>query len=80
MIMFGPITEQIDFKRSGKDDTGLGRWTVMMLQVAGIRTCVGTTHAEIASSIAGHHINNTDDSLSHSKKTSPAPGNTSGKT
>ncbi len=40
MIMFGPITEQIDFKRSRKDNTGLGRWTVMTLQGEGIRTQV----------------------------------------
>ncbi len=32
IIMFGPITEQIDHERSGKDNTGLGRWTVMTLQ------------------------------------------------
>jgi hypothetical protein len=37
MIMFGPITEQIDFKRSGKDNNGLGRWTAMTLQGEGIR-------------------------------------------
>ncbi len=38
IIMFGPITEQIDHERSGKDNTGLGRWTVMTLQGDGVRT------------------------------------------
>jgi hypothetical protein len=32
VIMFGPITEQIDHERSVKVNTGLGRWTVMTLQ------------------------------------------------
>jgi hypothetical protein len=38
--MFGPITEQINHERNGKDNTGLGRWTVMMLQGDGVRTRV----------------------------------------
>ncbi len=38
VIMFGPITEQIEHERSGKDNTGLGRWMVMMLQGDGVRT------------------------------------------
>jgi hypothetical protein len=38
LIIFGPITEQLDFERSGKDNTGLGGWTVMTLQGKGIRT------------------------------------------
>ncbi len=37
-MLFGPITEQLDFERSGKDNTGLGRWTVMTLQGDGVRT------------------------------------------
>jgi hypothetical protein len=36
LILFGPITEQLDFNESGKDDTGLGCWTVMTLQRDGI--------------------------------------------
>jgi hypothetical protein len=27
-MLFGPIKEQLDFERSRKDNTGLGRWTV----------------------------------------------------
>ncbi len=38
LIMFGPITEQLDFNESGKDDMGLGCWTVMTLQGDGIQT------------------------------------------
>jgi hypothetical protein len=38
LILFGSITEQLDFERSGKDNTGLGRWTGMKLQGKGIRT------------------------------------------
>ncbi len=39
-MMFGPITKQLDFERSGKDYTGLGKWTVMTLQGDGVQTCV----------------------------------------
>ncbi len=38
LMLFGPITEQLDFERSGKDNTGLGRWTVMTLQGDGVQT------------------------------------------
>jgi hypothetical protein len=27
LIMFGTLTDQLDFNESGKDDTGLGRWS-----------------------------------------------------
>jgi hypothetical protein len=37
-MLFGPITEQLDFERSRKDNTGLGRWAVMTLQGDGVRT------------------------------------------
>ncbi len=40
VIMFGPITEQIDHERCGKDNTGLGRWMVMTLQGDGVKTRV----------------------------------------
>ena len=36
LILFGPIRKQLDFERSGKDSTGLGRWTVMTLQGDGV--------------------------------------------
>ena len=29
MILFGPLIDQYDFEHSGKDETGMGRWTVM---------------------------------------------------
>ncbi len=38
LLLFGHLTEQLDFKESGKDPTGLGRWTVMTLQGEGVRT------------------------------------------
>ncbi len=40
IIMFGLITEQLNFEWSGKDNTGLGRWMVMTVQGEGIRTQV----------------------------------------
>jgi hypothetical protein len=36
LLMFGSLTEQLN--KSGKDDSGLGRWAVMMLQGDGFRT------------------------------------------
>ncbi len=36
--LFGRLTEQLDHNESGKDDTGLDRWTVMTLQGDGIWT------------------------------------------
>jgi hypothetical protein len=38
LMLFGPIMEQLDFERSRKDNTGLGRWTVMTLQGDGVQT------------------------------------------
>ena len=39
MILYGPLVDQYDFKHSGKDDTGLGRWVVMVFQGSeGIKT------------------------------------------
>ena len=37
LIMFGPLTDQLDFNKSGKDDTGLGRWSIMTVQGDGAR-------------------------------------------
>jgi hypothetical protein len=37
-MLFGPVTEQLNFERSGKDNTGLGMWTVMTLQGDGVQT------------------------------------------
>ena len=31
-MLYGPLIEQFDFKSSGKDNTGLGRWVYMTLQ------------------------------------------------
>jgi hypothetical protein len=39
-LHFGPFTKQLDHKRSGKDDTGLGHWLVMTMQRDGVRTRV----------------------------------------
>ncbi len=38
MLLFGHLTEQLDYNETGKDDFGLGRWTVMTLQGDGVRT------------------------------------------
>jgi hypothetical protein len=40
LLLFGHLTEQLDFKKSGKDPTGLGRWTVMTLQGEGAQTWI----------------------------------------
>jgi hypothetical protein len=38
LLMFGTLTEQLDHNKSSKDDSGLWRWAVMMLQGDGFRT------------------------------------------
>ena len=39
MILHGPLLYQYDFEHYGKDDTGIGRWTVMVFQGSeGIKT------------------------------------------
>jgi hypothetical protein len=38
MILFGHLTQQLDGNESGKDPSGLGRWTVMTLQGDGVWT------------------------------------------
>ncbi len=40
LLLFGHLTEQIDYNKSGKDDLGLSRWTVLTLQGDGVRTRV----------------------------------------
>ena len=40
LLMFGPLLESLDMKNSGKDESGLGRWTMMVVQGDGIRTRV----------------------------------------
>ncbi len=40
MLLFGHLTEQVDHNESGKDDSGIGRWTVITLQGDGVRTRV----------------------------------------
>jgi hypothetical protein len=37
LILFGQLTEQLDPNKSGKDPTGLGRWTVMTMKEEGIQ-------------------------------------------
>ena len=32
MLLYGMLVDQYGFKKSGKDDTGLGRWVVMVFQ------------------------------------------------
>ena len=39
MLIYGPLVDQYELEHSGKDDTGLGRWVVMVFQVPkGIKT------------------------------------------
>jgi hypothetical protein len=40
MLLFGHLTEQMDHNESGKDDSGLGWWTVITLQGDGVQTRV----------------------------------------
>ena len=32
MLLYGALINQYDFEASGKDDTGLGRWVVMVFR------------------------------------------------
>ena len=32
MLLYGPLVDQYDSKHYGKDDTGLGRWVVVVLK------------------------------------------------
>jgi hypothetical protein len=40
MLLFGLLTEQLDYNETGKDTSGLGRQTVMTLKGDGVRTRV----------------------------------------
>jgi hypothetical protein len=39
-MLFGPLTKQLDLDQLGKDNTGLGWWTVMTLQGANACICI----------------------------------------
>ncbi len=54
LLLFGPLIDQYDFEASGKDDTGLGRWVVMVFRssesittrvVCGYNPCVSAKKA-----------------------------------
>ncbi|MEJ2137350.1 MAG: hypothetical protein P8X86_19155, partial [Desulfofustis sp.] len=54
LLLFGPLIDQYDFEASGKDDTGLGRWVVMVFRgsegittrvVCGYNPCVSARKA-----------------------------------
>jgi hypothetical protein len=38
LIVFGPLTDQLNFNETGKDDMGLGCWSVMTVQGDGAQT------------------------------------------
>jgi len=38
LLLFGPLIEYLDIKNSGKDISGLGRWTMMLIKGEGIQT------------------------------------------
>jgi hypothetical protein len=40
LLLFGPLTEQLENDQPGKDESGLGRWSVMTLRGDGVRTRV----------------------------------------
>jgi hypothetical protein len=38
LLLFRHLTQQLDLNKSGKDPTGLGRWSIMTLQCDGVQT------------------------------------------
>jgi hypothetical protein len=40
LLLFGPLTEQLENDQPGEDESGLGRWSVMTLQGDGVQTRV----------------------------------------
>jgi hypothetical protein len=76
LIMFGPLTDQLDFNENGKDDTGLGRWSVMTVQGDGAQTRIvcGSNPCGNSKLNSSTTINSTGDTLSHSRRTYPAHG------
>jgi hypothetical protein len=38
LLLFGTLTDQLDHDQMGKDETGLGRWSVMTLKGDGVTT------------------------------------------
>jgi hypothetical protein len=55
LLLFGHLTKQLDQNKSGKDETGLGRWSVTTLQGDNVRTRIicNITHAGMQSSTGG---------------------------
>ncbi len=72
LIMFGPLTDQLDFNENGKDNTGLGCWSVMTVQKDGARTRIVCGYnlcgnSKLNSSTTVRLINSTGDTLPHSR-------------
>ena len=40
LLLFGPLTKQLAHDKPGKDESGLGRWSVMTLKGEGVQTRV----------------------------------------
>jgi len=40
LLLFGSLTEQLVHEEPGKDESGLGRWSVMTLKGDGVQTRV----------------------------------------
>ena len=38
ILMFGQLTEHVDMPNSGKDESGLGRWSMMVIKREGVQT------------------------------------------
>jgi hypothetical protein len=44
LMMFGPITDQLDYSAAKRDDSGLGRWSVMTIKGEGYNTRIVCGH------------------------------------
>jgi hypothetical protein len=72
LLFFGHLTEQLDHNESGKDDTGLGRWSVMTLKGDGVHTrimCGYNPCVRVESLIVAQLISSTGDFGSHNVRT-----------
>ena len=40
ILMFGPLTEYLDMPQSGKDESGLGQWSMILVKGEGVQTWI----------------------------------------
>jgi hypothetical protein len=74
LLLFGSLTEQLDHDQTGKDESGLGWWSVMTLRGDGARTrkVCDIIHVITRTQIAAPRTNSTGNSSSLKGKTSHA--------